>query len=150
MMQKHYDILHIEWASQHGKTARKIRLEVFVDEQGVPREKEIDDIDPEAYHVIARDTRGKPCGTGRLYTDPDEPGTCHIGRMAVRAGARGTGCGSAIMEHLIDEARRRCYHRIVLSSQTHAIPFYEQFGFTPYGDEYLDCNIPHIDMSLHL
>jgi hypothetical protein len=63
--------------------------------------------------------------------------------MAVLADYRGSGVGALIMEHLIGKARARGDSEIALSSQVHAIPFYERFGFIAEGPEYLDANIPH-------
>jgi predicted GNAT family N-acyltransferase len=139
-----------EWGSPDGAECLRIRMEVFVAEQGVPEEMETDDIDPVAYHVLARGADGSAAGTGRLYADATDPATAHIGRMAVRRPARATGCGAAIMQALMDEARRRGFRRVVLSAQTHAQGFYARFGFKPFGEVYPDCNIPHIDMEARL
>jgi predicted GNAT family N-acyltransferase len=70
----------------------------------------------------------------------------HIGRMAVRKPWRGQGVGALVMEHLMERARQRGDREVVLSAQTHAVGFYEKFGFVAEGDEYLDCDIPHRDM----
>ena len=140
----------IEWESELGDQAREIRFEVFVHEQKVPPNSELDEIDPIAMHVLSRDPAGTPRGTGRLFADPKDPSCAHIGRMAVLKAARGSGCGASIMRTLIAEARRRGFKRIVLSAQTHAIPFYEKFGFRADGPTYPDCGIPHRDMWLSL
>lgn len=136
-----------EWGAPDGAECLRIRMEVFVAEQAVPVEMEVDDTDPGACHVLARDADGRPAGTGRLYADAADPATAHIGRMAVRREARAGGCGAAIMQALMNEARRRGFRRVVLSAQTRAQGFYARFGFTPFGDVYPDCNIPHIDME---
>ena len=46
-----------------------------------------------------------------------------------------------IKEHLGTEA-------FVLSAQTHAIGFYEKFGFKVVSEEYLDAGIPHVKMEM--
>ncbi len=120
-------------------TLKAIRFEVFVEEQRVPAEAEIDAHDPVSLHAIAW-TDGKAAGCGRLLPDG------HIGRMAVRKPYRGLGVGGLILQHLIERARQRGDREIVLSAQTHALGFYEKFGFLVEGGEYLDCNIPHRDM----
>ena len=120
-------------------TLKAIRFEVFVEEQKVPAEEEIDAHDPVSIHAIAW-TDGKAAGCGRLLPDG------HIGRMAVRKPYRGLGVGAFVLQHLIDRARQRGDHEVVLSAQTHAMGFYEKFGFKVEGGEYLDCNIPHRDM----
>jgi tRNA(adenine34) deaminase len=120
-------------------TLKAIRFEVFVEEQGVPAESEIDDNDPLSIHAIAW-SDGQAAACGRLLPDG------HIGRMAVRKPWRGQGVGALVMEHLMERARQRGDRDVVLSAQTHAVGFYEKFGFVAEGDEYLDCDIPHRDM----
>lgn len=117
-----------------------IRFRVFVEEQKVPAEIEIDEWDPPSLHALARRDDGEPLGTGRLLPDG------HIGRMAVLPQARGLGVGSLLLQALMDRARERGDREVMLSAQTHAIPFYARFGFACEGDEYDDAGIPHIMM----
>jgi predicted GNAT family N-acyltransferase len=124
--------------------AAPIRFAVFVEEQKVPAELEIDDQDARCVHALARDAEGRALGTGRLLPDG------HIGRMAVLRDARKLGVGSALLAALMDEARRRGHARAVLSAQTHAIPFYRRHGYAVVGGEYMDCGIPHVDMACDL
>ncbi|MBI5155114.1 GNAT family N-acetyltransferase [Candidatus Poribacteria bacterium] len=137
-----------EWNSPAADEARRIRMTVFVGEQKVPAEMEIDAIDPGAHHVVAYNGDGEAVGTGRLFTDPKDEACGHIGRMAVAASARGRGVGARMLEALIAESRRRGYRRIVLSSQSHAMGFYAKHGFRAFGGEYMDAGIPHRDMEL--
>ena len=120
-------------------TLKAIRFEVFVEEQKVPAEEEIDAHDPVSIHAIVW-TDGTAAGCGRLLPDG------HIGRMAVRKPYRGRGVGAFVLQHLIERARQRGDHEVVLSAQTHAMGFYQKFGFVVEGGEYLDCNIRHRDM----
>ena len=120
--------------------AAPIRFAVFVEEQKVPADMEIDDWDPQCVHAVAFDAQSNALGTGRLLPDG------LIGRMAVTAGARGSGVGSALLTRLMDEARRRGHRAAVLSAQTHAVPFYARHGYEVVSGEYLDCGIPHVDM----
>jgi predicted GNAT family N-acyltransferase len=120
--------------------AAPIRYAVFVDEQKVPAEIELDDWDALSLHALALDAQGRVLGTGRLLPDG------HIGRMAVRQEARGTGVGARVLDALIDKARELGYPELVLNSQTHAMPFYARAGFTPEGDEYEEAGIPHRTM----
>jgi predicted GNAT family N-acyltransferase len=113
-----------------------IRFRVFVDEQGVPAEMELDEFDAVSWHVVAL-ADGEPVGTGRLLPDG------HIGRMAVLAGWRGRGVGSALLESLVAEASRRGMTRLVLSAQTHALDFYIRFGFAPEAAVYDEAGLPH-------
>ena len=124
--------------------AEPLRFAVFVEEQNVPAEIELDSFDALSVHAVAFDANGEAIGTGRLLPDG------HIGRMAVAKPARGSGVGSALLRALMDEARRRGHAQAVLSAQTHATGFYCRHGYSAYGDEYDDAGIPHIDMRCAL
>lgn len=119
-----------------GAQATPIRFRVFVDEQKVPADMEIDEFDALSCHALAW-VGGEPAGTGRLLPDG------HIGRMAVLTGWRGCGVGAALLQALIDEAERRGRHRLVLSARTHALGFYARFGFVPQGEVYDEAGLPH-------
>ena len=120
--------------------ASAIRHTVFVDEQRVPLELELDEWDERSRHALARDANGAVVGTGRLLPDG------HIGRMAVLAQARGAGVGSALLEALIEEARHRGHLIVQLNAQTHARAFYERHGFVAQGAEFDDGGIAHVAM----
>lgn len=134
-----YRIVTGDWAAL-GLDAGLIRHEVFVLEQQVPAELEMDSIDPACLHVVAYDSDAVPVATGRLLPD------AHIGRMAVRRTARGTGLGSSVLTRLMEEARQRGEAEVVLNAQTHAQPFYLRHGFAVEGSEYMEAGIPHVTM----
>lgn len=121
-----------------------IRTEVFVHEQLVPLEEEIDDFDPLSVHAVAIDERGQALATGRLLPDG------HIGRMAVQRHARRTGVGSEVLKALINAAQQRGDKQLILHAQTHATMFYLRHGFTAIGDEFMEANIPHIMMRMSI
>jgi tRNA(adenine34) deaminase len=132
-----FTIREVSWTEQHEALA-KIRFDVFVREQKVPAAEEIDAQDPLSLHALACMKKdGMPIATGRLLPNG------HIGRMAVLKGYRATGAGMAILQFLMAKARDRGFKSAELSAQTHAIGFYERAGFVAYGEEYLDCDIPH-------
>jgi predicted GNAT family N-acyltransferase len=128
-----------DWSALQARAA-PIRLEVFVHEQQVPLEEEIDALDAECIHAVAFDAQGCALATGRLLPDG------HIGRMAVLKAVRGQGLGSAVLQALLQQARQKGFVEAVLSAQTHAQAFYARHGFVPEGAEYLDANIPHVLM----
>ncbi len=125
-----------------GAEASRIRLEVFVEEQRVPLEEELDARDAHCLHAIAYDADGRAMGTGRLLPDG------HIGRMAVRKAWRGQGVGSLLLVALMDAARRRGDAEVVLDAQLHARPFYARHGFVEEGETFMDAGIPHRVMRL--
>ena len=124
------------------EAATLVRFAVFVDEQQVPAEIELDEFDAVSLHAVVFDEHNNPVATGRLLPDG------HIGRMAVMASARGSGVGGMVLQALIEEGRRRGHKALVLSAQTHAIGFYAKYGFVAEGDIYLDAGIDHRDMRL--
>jgi predicted GNAT family N-acyltransferase len=125
-----------EWSALRER-AEAVRRRVFVDEQGVPEELELDGFDPTCLHALALDAGGDVLGTGRLLPDG------HIGRMAVLALARGRGVGAALLQALVEQARARGDREVVLSAQMHAVDFYARYGFVAEGGVYVDAGIPH-------
>jgi predicted GNAT family N-acyltransferase len=121
-----------------------VREQVFTIEQNVAREDELDSFDATARHVLAHDLGGNPVGTGRLTTDRK------IGRMAVLRDWRGKHVGEAMLNLLIEQARALNYPDVELHAQTHAVPFYEKFGFAKQGDEFVECDITHFNMRREL
>jgi predicted GNAT family N-acyltransferase len=130
-----------DWATL-GLDATAIRFEVFVDEQKVPAEIELDDMDAVCLHAVAYDDFGAAIGTGRLLPDG------HIGRMAVRQPGRGTGVGGAILSLLMQKARERGDAAVVLNAQTVAAPFYARHGFVQQGEVFEEAGIAHVEMRL--
>ena len=120
--------------------AQAIRYEVFVTEQNIPVELEWDDMDALCLHAVAHDEQGQAIGTGRLLPDG------HIGRMAVKKIARGTGVGGAILQALMGAAQKRGDAAVMLNAQSQVEPFYARYGFTREGVEFLEAGIPHIHM----
>ncbi|MYM88636.1 GNAT family N-acetyltransferase [Rugamonas sp. FT82W] len=135
-----HDIRTGDWTALNAD-AKLIRFEVFVEEQKVPAELEMDHMDAVCLHAVAYDAGGTPVGTGRLLPDG------HIGRMAVRQFARGSGVGGALLQVLMAQARARGDTQVVLSAQSHAAPFYERHGFAIDGDEFFEAGIAHINMQ---
>ena len=124
--------------------AQPIRFEVFVDEQKVPADIELDDMDPHCVHAVAYDEAGQPLATGRLLPDG------HIGRMAVRKAGRGRGVGGAVLQVLIAAARARGDAEVILNAQSHAEGFYQRYGFVREGEPFMEAGIPHITMRARL
>jgi len=123
----------------HAEDICAIRYEVFVGEQNVPEELELDGFDGEAKLVLAF-VDGVPIGTGRILDDG------HIGRVAVLKDYRGFGIGKLIMKELIKWAQDITLKKVWLSSQWHAHSFYLDLGFVCVGDIYKEAGIDHIKM----
>ena len=136
------DEFRVEIANYETELAdlRAVREPVFVIEQGVPEDVELDELDPQCQHVLARDEAGRPIGTGRLSPQGK------IGRLAVLADWRGRGVGDALLQALVDLARSRGHAVVELNSQIDAVGFYERFAFEPVGKEFVEAGIVHRTM----
>jgi predicted GNAT family N-acyltransferase len=126
--------------------AYALRHEVFVVEQGVPEELEIDDDDRRATHVVAVGEAGV-IGTLRMVRHDR---TAKIGRMAVSASWRRTGIGRALMEFAAVAALRDGVEEIILAAQLPARRFYQQLGYVEEGDVFFDANLPRVRMRKRL
>lgn len=124
------------------KRAFSIRLRVFVREQGVPQEIELDEDDQRASHLLAR-IRGRAVGTARLVIKNRR---AKIGRMAVLKGYRGKGAGKALLKRAIESARKKKVKAIYLHAQIPVIGFYEKMGFHCVGRLFMEAGIPHRKM----
>ena len=131
------ELLSWEKARAH---ASPIRFRVFVEEQGVPREIELDEHDPACVHAVVFED-GQAVATGRLLPDG------HIGRMAVLKQWRGRGLGSILLKLLMEHAKQAGHAEVAVSAQVHAVPFYRAHGFVPVGEEYLEAGIRHQAMK---
>jgi YbgC/YbaW family acyl-CoA thioester hydrolase len=129
-----------------GKDARRIRTAVFIEEQGIPKEMEWDEADPDpgCVHAVAYNRFGQPLATGRLLEHV--PGVAKIGRMAVSQTMRGSGVGHAVLEALMKAARESGYREAVLHAQMSAAAFYTRAGFVTRGAMFEEVGIPHIEM----
>lgn len=128
-------------------TCRHLRRVVFIDEQGVAESDEVDDLDNQAIHLLAR-VHGVPVGSARLLTYGD---VGKVGRVCVLASQRGTGLGAALMRAAVDVFRGLPgVKKVKLGAQVHALGFYERLGFVALGAVFDDAGIPHREMVFDL
>ena len=126
---------------------RELRALVFVSEQGVPVELEIDELDDRAIHIVACYEK-KVIGTGRLVID--DRGGAQIGRMAVLASHRRSGVGTSVLCALEEQAMSRGIRRITLNAQYHVVTFYTGNGYVQSGVPFLEAGIKHVEMHKQL
>ncbi|SFA78227.1 MULTISPECIES: GNAT family N-acetyltransferase [unclassified Bacillus (in: firmicutes)] len=119
-----------------------IRKTVFVEEQQVPMEEEIDEYENDCTHFVLYE-EGKPIGAGR-FRELDDYGK--VERICVLKENRHGGSGKAIMEAIENFAVKEGFKKLKLNAQTQAIPFYEKLGYQAVSDEFLDAGIPHRTM----
>ncbi|MCR5867436.1 MAG: YbgC/FadM family acyl-CoA thioesterase [Aquincola tertiaricarbonis] len=132
------------WA-ELGEAARRIRTQVFVQEQRIPAELESDPADADCLHALAVNRLGRPLATGRLLQQA--PGVARLGRMAVLPVVRGSGVGRAVLDALAAAARTRGDHMLLLHAQMSAAPFYLRAGFGTRGEVFEEAGIPHVEMG---
>ena len=121
---------------------RNIRDEVFLLEQQIRREDEIDDRDILCQHALAFENE-LPVGTGRL--DSEKGGK--VGRVAVLSTHRRGGVGSLIMQAFEQYARQQDLARLWFHAQKSAVPFYLSLDYQIVGDEFFEAGIPHVVME---
>ncbi|EJL41867.1 MULTISPECIES: GNAT family N-acetyltransferase [Brevibacillus] len=145
MKQQSYVIQKVN-SDQEMQDALAVRKAVFIDEQEVPADLEIDEHDQPAsgtVHFVAYNEQ-QPVGASRLR--PYEPGVGKIERVAVLKDERGTGLGRQIMIVMEEAAKELGFDSLKLNAQTHAQRFYEKLGYEPHGDVFDEAGIEHIAM----
>lgn len=139
-----YNIVQAEWGPDCDRLL-SVRRIVFVIEQQVPEEIEIDEFDPLSFHVLAIDaTLQQPIGTARLLPDG------RIGRVAVLKEWRKRGVGLALMNSILAKCRAEKRCEVTLNAQIRTIGFYEKLGFVSEGEEFEEAGILHRAMRLNL
>jgi predicted GNAT family N-acyltransferase len=121
----------------------EIRRRVFVAEQGVAEEIEVDGLDSTCTQFLAR-IDGRPVGAARFRV---AGAAAKIERVAVLADHRSAGIGRALMAALEEHARCEGFDRAVLNAQTKVADFYERLGYRREGAVFLEADIPHIRMT---
>jgi predicted GNAT family N-acyltransferase len=137
----------IRWARDGAdlQGAIAVRARVFVEEQGVPVEEEVDGHDEQALHLVALEPAGgQVIGTLRMLFDAD---TVKIGRVAVDRDWRGQGIAARMLELSLAEARSRGCRRARLASQLDVVALYELAGFAVESGVFEDAGIPHVWMG---
>ena len=124
-----------------------LRRTVFIEEQNVPENEEVDGDDPDCDHILLT-VSNIPVGAARLkyYND-----FIKVQRVCVLKNYRGQGIGSKIINFIIRHVEKNDIRSSVrLGSQIHALEFYKRLGFIEFGEEYLDAGILHKDMEFQI
>lgn len=138
-----FTIEQVNWSS-HSDMLLQVRNRVFIEEQKVPAEIEVDEHDQQSTHFVALDQSRNPIGTARLLPDG------RVGRVAVLIEWRRKGVGRALMKETLTVSSQRGIPRVSLHAQVSSIPFYSELGFETKGPEFDEAGIPHRQMHLDL
>jgi predicted GNAT family N-acyltransferase len=133
-----------DWRNANDRDAlRKIRQQVFIDEQHVPVDLEWDEFDDSSTHFMAC-TDNMPVATARLKPDGQ------LGRMAVLSGFRRQGIGSTLLAYILAHARTQAFSELYCHAQLSALDFYRHHGFNEFGETFSDAGIAHRAMKIQL
>lgn len=129
------------------KQAFQVRRKVFVEEQGIAEDLELDGYDSESMHMVVKYGK-RIIGTARVfYLTPE---TVKIERMAILKTFRRKGIGSKIISFLDKRLVADKISRVIVHAQCSAIPFYKSCGFIESGVLFYEAGIPHMKMEIHL
>jgi len=125
-----------------------IRLAVFVDEQKVPHDLEVDEWDASwdacRHFLLLVDDQPVAAARYRIYDE----NTAKLQRIAVLSSHRGYGLGNHIIRFMEEDIRERGIGAIVLDAQVYAEPFYHKLGYvTVSAEQFLDAGIWHVRMK---
>ena len=139
------NMMHVKVAQSETdiNTAFSIRKTVFVEEQKVPLELEIDEYEQESTHFILYGPNQNPIGAGRLRL---VDGFGKVERICILASERIKGAGRILMENIETHGKEKGIRSFKLNAQTSAIGFYERLGYHTVSDEFMDAGIPHKTM----
>ena len=121
-----------------------IRSLVFQVEQGVAPELEFDGNDETAAHLLAF-LDGQPVGTARIRNL--DAHTAKVERVAVLKAARGLGIGKRLMVEALASLRKAQVSEVRIHAQEAVQDFYQQLGFEPEGEIFVEAGIPHVKMK---
>ncbi|MFC0406797.1 GNAT family N-acetyltransferase [Roseomonas elaeocarpi] len=138
-------VIRVPAASTLGRAALALRHAVFVVEQGVPADEEVDEYDPAATHFVAIH-EGEVVGTLRVVLLPEH---AKIGRVAVRQDRRGSGIARQMLTAAMAHCRALGVERFFLAAQIDKLGLYEKLGFTAFGPQFMDAGIPHLAMKTY-
>lgn len=135
------EVAFASWG-KHQAPLTELRTRVFVHEQQVPVELEMDDLDALCRHVMATIDHWHIIGTARLLPSN------YIGRMCVAREYRGRGIGGKILSFLIEHAMHTEIDKLMLNAQISALSFYQRYGFEIDSEIFVEAGIKHRHMTL--
>lgn len=134
-------MINFEMSNYPTEAAKKLRVEVFIDEQGFCEEFDsLDELD-KAYHFVLFE-EGEALATCRM--NKEDEGVYHIGRVAVKKSERKRGLGAKVIAEAEDAAADMGGKLITIGAQVQALGFYLALGYRQVGSEYIEEGKPHL------
>lgn len=124
------------------ENAFRIRTKVFVDEQHVPPDLELDELDESSIHFVGI-LNGKPISASRLRFVDDYG---KLERICILKEHRGQSYGKQMIHKMEKVIQEKGFFKAKLNAQTHAIEFYKKLGYHVVSNEFMDAGIPHVAM----
>jgi predicted GNAT family N-acyltransferase len=151
MLHEQFQVVKIT-TKEEFELAYQVRVKVFVHEQGIAVEEELDHLDPTCTHFLLYDATispSKPIGTCRLV--PSDTKECHMGRLCILKEYRGKGLGALLSKHFDQEALKQNYSSVAIHAQSYAQEFYQRLGYAKTDTPpFLEVGIEHIHMIKNL
>lgn len=126
--------------------AYTVRTIVFVQEQNVPVDLEIDEHDETAIHFIGL-LNSEVIAASRLRFVDDYG---KLERICILKEHRGKSYGKKLIAKMEEVIKEEGYSKAKLNAQTHAEDFYRKLGYMTISDEFIDAGIPHVTMIKEL
>ncbi|MBL4709134.1 MAG: GNAT family N-acetyltransferase [Flavobacteriales bacterium] len=127
-----------------------LRTAVFVVEQNCAYQ-EVDVKDKQAFHLFGRTESGEVIAITRVLPKGISYDDISIGRVVLKKEFRGKGIADVLLQKTLDfVAQEFGRQSIRISAQTYLINYYQKHSFIPVGEEYLEDDLPHIEMLLEI
>ncbi len=146
--------MHLEWQTKYYTELSTnefhdiiaLRLKAFVVEQNCTY-LDLDGKDKKSYHLICRDGFGNVIATARILPPGLAYNEVAIGRVVIDESIRGKGVGHELMKEAMAFAKDEFGQvPIRISAQKHLENYYNKHQFKSTGKEYLEDDIPHVEM----
>ncbi len=124
--------------------ALALRAEVFVAEQHVPLDADLDGLDDQAIQIVAAERDGEVIGTCRIVLE--DGGQARLGRLCVRGSARRRGIARGLLTAAEAQARDAGASAMALHAQTDALDLYRRAGYAATGEPFDEEGIEHVRM----
>jgi ElaA protein len=136
-VEEYLDILHL-------------RTALFVVEQDCPYQ-EVDIKDKSSFHLFGKNSNGEVIAVTRILPKGISYAEVSIGRVALKMEYRGKGIADILLQKSLEFIEKEFgENRVRISAQTYLLNYYQKHGFKPVGEEYLEDNIPHMEMLLRI